>query len=202
MPLEWATGGVRLEVPVTVRFHGDGKLELLGFGTFMGFWAEPPEGGEDGNPMTRLIPALQLFMPRPSDKPTKPSLSAGTWYMAEDRTVRFTLETNGFRRESLWVPPGTLHFRAKVFGQIMSPGKDSAIGIRQTRAALGLAVGAFAGLTISMYVSALCGLACAWALREVPITVGEWSCKRIEDDDPTTVLAPARLVQDDRQRWQ
>lgn len=202
MPLGWAIGGVRLELPLHVRFLERGQLELVSCGEFLGVWAEPPEGEDDASPLVRLLPALQLFVPRPLDKPLKPSLSGGSWYMAEDRTVRFKLETSGFRRESLWVPRGSLHFRARVFGQMLSPGKDAAINIRQSRAAIGLAVGVFAGLTISLPVSALCGFACAWALREVPITVGEWSCKRIEDQADVTTVAPARLVKDDARKWQ
>mmetsp|Transcript_25390 Transcript_25390/g.70666 ORF Transcript_25390/g.70666 Transcript_25390/m.70666 type:complete len:345 (+) Transcript_25390:101-1135(+) len=203
MPMTWASGGVRAKLEIAVEFRAGGNLAVLQAGEFLGEWAEPTEIPF----IVELLPLLSVLIPEERVL-LRPSLSAGRWWVAEDgRTVRFFVETSGFRREVLWVPKGKLYFRAQAYGQLLVTEKKAAVSIRESRSTVGAAVGAFIGSTMGPAALAVCGAAGAYALREVPITVGNYVASRMElgvggDDGTSVALPPVRLVEDDKSKWQ
>jgi len=200
MPLNWATDGMRLELPVAVEFRPGGELAVIGVGSFLGSWFEPdPPGG-----LVEFMPALQTMLPQPPQVPVQPMVSNGKWRIVDDqedgRLVQFFIKTNGFRRGIIWLPPGRLRFRAKAYGQLLAPGTNPTVTIRESRSVFGALFGGFAGATMGLISLAVCAAAGAYALRKVAIVVGRWSFARLEEEE--LLLPPVLLTLDKPEQWQ
>eukprot|EP00929_Paragymnodinium_shiwhaense_P038962 TRINITY_DN20504_c0_g1_i1.p1 TRINITY_DN20504_c0_g1~~TRINITY_DN20504_c0_g1_i1.p1 ORF type:complete len:306 (-),score=34.25 TRINITY_DN20504_c0_g1_i1:265-1182(-) len=205
MPLSWATGGLRVELSIAVEFREGGELAMLCASDFVGAWMEPVEDP----PLVQLLPLLSAFLPEPEMVLTRPSFSGGKWWLEDDgRTVRFWVETSGFRRDNLWVPKGKLYFRAQAYGILLAPGKSPAVTLRESRSLIGAAAGAFAGMTLGPAASLLCALGLGYNLRAVPISLGRWKHLRLEPSDEEAAacgrnfLPQARMTKDDPRTWQ
>jgi len=200
MPLNWATDGTRLELPVAIEFRPGGELAVIRVGSFLGSWFEPNVPGG----LFQFLPALQNMLPQPPQVPVRPTVRNGKWRVIDDqedgRLVQFSIETNGFRRGVIWLPSGRLRFRAKAYGQVLAPGKDPAVTIRESRSVFGAMFGAFAGATMGPISLAACAAAGAYALRTVSIVVGRWSFARLEDEELT--LPPVLVTLDQPEQWQ
>eukprot|EP00419_Tripos_fusus_P069615 CAMPEP_0172900318 /NCGR_PEP_ID=MMETSP1075-20121228/163797_1 /TAXON_ID=2916 /ORGANISM="Ceratium fusus, Strain PA161109" /LENGTH=256 /DNA_ID=CAMNT_0013756469 /DNA_START=52 /DNA_END=819 /DNA_ORIENTATION=- len=183
MPLNWATDGMRLELPVAVEFRPGGELAVIGVGSFLGSWFAPDNPGG----LVEFMPALQAMLPRPPQVQVRPTVSNGKWRIVPDqedgRLVEFFIETNGFRRGVIWLPPGKLRFRAKAYGQLLAPGTDPVVTIRESRSVFGAIFGAFSGATMGPMSLVACAAAGAYGLRRVGIVVGRWSFTRLEEEE-------------------
>jgi len=202
MPMTWATGGVRVDVNVAVEFRADGELAVVDTGDFLGEWAEPVEDPW----IVQTLPLLSALLPEPERVLLKPKFSSGKWEILEDgRTVRFWIETTGFRRDNLWVPEGKLYFRGQAYGQMLAAGSAlSSVSIRESRAVLGAAAGGFVGITMGPIAVVACAAVMGYALREVPITIANYSPSAIQkgEDDADFNLPSVRMVADDARKWQ
>lgn len=199
MPLTWASDGMRLEIPLIVEFCQGGELRVLRVGEFLGEWTEPPESA--------LGPLQQLGkfaadLPKPESPLVSPSISGGRWEMLEGeggRLVQFNVETSGFQRKSIWLPKNKLNFKAKVYGQVLAAGKRPAFTICENLLSLGLIVAFLLGLQFGPagWLSAV-----FFYFREVRISVGNWTCSRVEGDIDAEQMRPVTLTGDEPTRWQ
>ncbi|CAJ1459634.1 unnamed protein product [Effrenium voratum] len=188
MPLRWATDGSRLLLPMIVQFRKGGQLAVHRVGDFMGDWDSPPN--------TALGP-----LPFEEEGSVSPSINAGQWEMLEaqeGRVVQFHVESSGFKRGSIWLPPRKLFFKGKVYGEILSGGKNATVSIRENLLLYGIGVALL--LAFVWGPVALVGLILL-ALREVSISVGTWSIERLEGDPDTEPLPPVTLKGDVPEKW-
>jgi len=196
MPLSWATEGNRLNITLLVEFCAGGKLKVHRAPKFMGLWTEPPENVFG---LVQLSTALQAVLPE-STKEISPVISDGKWEVEEEggRLVKFHVETNGFRRESIWLPKRQLDFRAKAYGPTLAPGKYPAVTIVESLYVLGLTI----GVVLIFIAGPLCLLSLVlWAIGDLRICVGTWSCQRVENNSNVAV-PPVLYKQDEASTWQ
>lgn len=197
MPLSWASDGTRLAITLLVEFCPGGNLTVHRTGKFLGQWMEPPEYVFGP---AQLISGLQAVLPETKTEVT-PWISHGKWEVAEEsggRLVKFEVETSGFCRETLWLPQGKLYFAAKAYGTTLSANR-STVFINESLFTLGAA----AGVVLLLTFGPMCLLSLVfWAIGDVRIAVGTWSCQRVETDTDTTSLPPITYTRDEASSWQ
>ncbi|CAK9108714.1 Pentatricopeptide repeat-containing protein 10 [Durusdinium trenchii] len=189
MPLRWATDGSRLLLPMIVRFQRGGTLQVHRAGDFLGEWDSPPSS------------AMGPMFWDTSEEGMKPEVTSGSWEMLDaegGRQVQFNVRTTGFKRGSIWLPPRKLFFRGKVYGEILSGGKNATVSIRENLLLYGAGVAillAFIWGPVSLVALVF------FALRDVSISVGTWTCERLTGDPETEPLPPVTLKGDEPQKW-
>eukprot|EP00435_Cladocopium_sp_Y103_P025187 s1401_g6.t1 len=188
MPLRWATDGSRLLLPMIVQFQQGGKLKVHRVGDFLGDWDFPPSSA--------MGP-----MPWDGAKEQQPEVTSGEWKMTKaegGRVVQFHVLSNGFRRGSIWLPPRKLFFKGKVYGEILSGGKNPTVSIRENL----LFYGAGVALLLAFIWGPVSLVALVFlALRDVSIAVGTWTCERLVGDPDTEPLPPVTLKGDEPKKW-
>eukprot|EP00913_Durusdinium_trenchii_P001630 g1507.t1 len=168
--------GSRLLLPMIVRFQRGGTLQVHRAGDFLGEWDSPPSSAMG-----------PMFW--------------DTWEMLDaegGRQVQFNVRTTGFKRGSIWLPPRKLFFRGKVYGEILSGGKNATVSIRENLLLYGAGVAillAFIWGPVSLVALVF------FALRDVSISVGTWTCERLTGDPETEPLPPVTLKGDEPQKW-